>query len=300
MITIQFRRALLGMAVAAGILALAAPIAYAMPQPPAAGPKCGNAAGLTNFAVTSTPPNPPGTTTGRNFVSVPRVSPINGAPANLGNNGFIKLCQRLDRPGGLSFDVNGDSITDTGNLTQFDPLVGLVNSHDCASALASSEWDEGQGVEIRVNLGGGLGATDISLIIPGVECSQRFAAYKSVAPGNAKGKLFFPLANSTTCTDRACVCAQLNLPNNTVVQTVNTAPPAIGNIETYNCDTIPPIDVDGNPPLRVGEAVLILGANAPGGGITTEGRPVNCLTPGANPLPCPVLPSANYPATLIY
>ncbi len=298
MTTIQFRRALLGMAVTAGIFALAAPMAFAMPQAPPAAPKCGSGAGLMNFAITTTPPSPPGTTTGRNFVSIQRVSPINGSPANLSNNGFIKLCQRLDRPGGLAFDVNGDSITDTGSLTQYDPLAGLVNSHDCAASLASSEWDEGQGVEIRVNLGGGLGATDISLVIPGVECSQKFAAYKNVAQANAKGKLYFPIPNSTTCTERGCICDQLNLPNGSVLLTVNTAPPTTGSIETYNCVT--PRDLDGNPPLRVGEAALIFGSNAPGGGTTTEGRPVNCLTPGANPLPCPTTPNANYPAPLIY
>lgn len=305
MTTIQFRRALLAMAVTGAFLALAAPAAFAMPHTPAADPKCGSAAGLMNFAITTTPPNPPGSTTGKNFVSIQRVSPINGSPDNLSNNGFTKICARLDRPGGLAFDVNSDGIADTATVTQFDPVTGGVNGHVCDNTTpnASQAWDEGQGVEIKVALGGGLGATDISLIVPGVECSQKFAAYKNASTTSAKGQIFFPTPNSTICTSPQCICDQLNLPAGSFVRTVLTsanaakcfpAPAPCGNIDTHPCGALPSVT------LRVGEAALIFGGNAPGGGTTTEGRPVNCTSPVANPLPCPAPPSEEYPSPLIY
>lgn len=295
MTTIQFRRALLGTAVAFAMLALAAPQTFAMPEPPAAAPVGAAGASICNFAITTTPPNPPGTTTGRNLVSVPRISPINATPDNPVANGFSKLCQRLDRPGGLAFDVNSDGLVDTGTLTQFDPRNGLVVSHNCANANAPS-WDEGQAVEIRVSLGGGLGAQDISLIIPGVESTQKFAIYKNPSVASAKGKIYLPLPNSTTCVDRSCICSQLNLPNGTSVFTINTAPPSTGNIETYVCGS----GGDANPALRVCEAALVFGADFPGAGTTAAGNTVNCLTPGADPAPCPATPSADFPTPLIF
>jgi hypothetical protein len=315
MTTIQFRRTLVGIAMASAIFALAVPPAYAQPanpEPPAAGPKCGAAAGLMANAITTTPPSPAGTTAGRSLISVQRVSPINGSPDNLSNNGFTKICQRLDLPGGLAFDVNGDSIADTAKLLQHDGHDGLVNEHECNNTTpnAGASWDEGQGVEMRVFLGGGALSQDVALVFPGVECSQKFVAYKNnpnppaLPQGSSKGRGYFPLPLSSTCADRGCICDQLNLPNGTIVWTIENDPGVLavngdetGDIEAYNCVT--PRDLDGNPPLRVGEAVYIYGGNAPTG-VTTEGNAVNCLTPVGAGAPCAAPPSADYSSPLIF
>jgi hypothetical protein len=283
------RRVLTGMAMVASAAFIAAPVAMAQPTAPAAKPNCGSVAGIMHYSLADAS----GGAVGRNFVSIPRVSPIQGSPQNQTNNGFHKICDRLGLsapPSGLATDlpsIDGDGVPDNALLLQFDGHQGSVASYTCNQLVSSSQWDEGSGVEIRPDLSN---AASVSLIIPGVECSQRYAVYES---GSGRGINYFPIPLSTTCSERGCLCDQLNLPDNTLIQTIDAA---VGNVENYNCQTPRALDpfTRGNPGAIIpsGEAARIV----PPGSVAGSGDPVNCLSG----LPCAATPTSDYPAPLIY
>lgn len=289
--SISLRRALTAMAVVAAVAVLAAPAVLAQPAP-ADNPKCGGVAGLMHHSL----PNYTNGNNGRNFVTVQRVSPIQGSPGNLTNNGFHKLCNRMGltatgSPATMA-DIDGDTQPDNAELIQYNGRDGGVLSYLCHQIVASSAWDEGSALEIRPDLTAG---GSVSLIVPGVECSQRYAVYNS---GAGKGVNYFPIPLSTTCSDRICLCEQLNLPGSstnpvpagqqTLLQMVDAA---AGGSEDFLCGQA----VDTFRPLPTGEAARIVPAViGPGGG-----APVNCLSNGASG-PCPATPSTDYPAPLIY
>ena len=283
MISISVRRALIGMTVAAAVVAFTIPVALAQPAP-AANPVCGSVAGLMNHTLTKYT----GGANGRNLVAIQRVSPINASPDNAANNGFQKICTRMGLPAPPSGDANllpsidGDATPDNAQLLQFDPTSGTVQTYLCNQPIASSNWDEGSGVEIRPTLSNNA-VTSVPLITPGVECSQRYAAYN-------RGTNLFSIPLSTTCTDRVCLCGQLNLPAtagsaDTAVTRIDAA---AGVVDTFLCSQA----LDTNPP-PVGEAVQIV----PSVNARPNGAPVNCLS-ASNP--CPSTPSNDYPAPLIY
>jgi hypothetical protein len=285
----SLRRVLTGMAMVAAAAFIAAPLAMAQPTVPAAKPKCGGVAGIMHYSLADAS----GGAVGRNFVSIPRVSPINGSPENQTNNGFHKICNRLGLPAPLSGNaadlpsIDGDGIPDNAQIFQYDGHQGSVASYTCNQIVSSSQWDEGAGVEIRPALSL---ASSVSLIIPGVECSQRYAVYES---GGGRGINYFPIPLSTTCSERGCICDQLNLPNGTLIQTIDAS---LGNVENYLCQTPRALDpfTRGNPGaiLASGEAARIV----PPGSVAAAGAGVNCLSG----LPCPATPSNDYPSPLIY
>jgi hypothetical protein len=258
---------------------LAAPAVMAQPSP-AGNPKCGSVAGLMHHSLA----NQGNGATGRNFVSVQRVSPVHANAEAVDFNGYSRLCARMGMPQGVPTDVDGDATPDNATLTQFDPANGTVNSVQCQFAVPAVQWDEGAAVEITPDL---TNSSSVSLIVPGVECSQRYAVYER---GNgALGVNYFPIPLSTTCVDRNCLCTQLNLPDGTNIQTIDAAN---GFIESLVCNAgNPPIDVS-RVPLPIGEAARI----EPPGNVTAGGAPLNCLSG----LPCPAAPSNDYPEPLVY
>lgn len=274
------RRALVGITVMAAVAFLAAPAALAQPAP-ASNPVCGGVAGLMHHSLADYI----GGAVGRNFVSIQRVSPINGSPNNLGNNGFHKICNRLGltatgNPGTMA-DIDGDAVPDNADLFQFNGRDGIVNSYRCDQVLASGAWDEGSAVEIRPGLSN---SSSVSLFVPGVECSQRYAVYES---GGGRGINYFPIPLSTTCSDRVCLCAQLNLPNGTNMQTIDAA---AGSVEDFLCGSALDPFTRGLP---TGEAARIEPRGSSG---QPAGAGANCI----GGFPCPSTPSNTYPAPLIY
>lgn len=288
MTSTRLRRALVGMMVVAAVAILAAPAVLAQPAP-AANPKCGGVAGLMHHSL----PSYTGGNFGRNYVSIQRVSPIQASPNNLTSNGFHKLCNRMGltatgNPATLA-DIDGDTQPDQAELTQFNGRDGGVVAYLCHQVVSSGAWDEGSGLEIRPDLSGG---GSVSLIVPGVECSQRYAVYNS---GGGKGIQYYPVPLSTTCTDRSCLCEQLNLPgtpgfNPSGSTSVQDIDPVAGLVFDYNCGQL-----DVNPVIPAGRAVRI----RPTVIGPVGGAPVNCLSNGALG-PCPATPSNDYPAPLIY
>lgn len=276
------RRTLVGLAMVGLVSFLAAPALMA--QPAAAGnPKCGSVVGLMHHSLSNLGTSP----IGRNFVSIQRVSPIHANPSNPSFNGFSRLCARMGMPQGVPTDIDGDAQPDNASLTQYNPIAGTVNTVRCQSGLPSVSWDPGAGVEIVPELSN---SAAVSMIVPGVECSERYAVYEKGS--GATGIQYFPIPLSTTCSDRNCLCSQLNLPDGTQIQMIKASSPAI--VENFLCDSVnPPVDVF-RVPLPIGEAARIETTGSTPG--ASAGAPVNCISG----VPCAATPSNDYPQPLVY
>lgn len=278
MMSIKQRRALVGLAAVTLVAVLAAPAALAQKKPtaPPARPGCGSVAGIMHISLADLGNNP----IGKNLVSIPRVSSINTNPDNLLNNGFHKICDRLGLPAPPSGlpgdlpDIDGDGIPDNASLEQHDGKRGAINSYSCEQVLSSAPWDPKSAVQITPDLSN---SSSVSLIIPGVECSQSYAVYEF---GAGYGDNDWPIPLSTTCATRDCICDQLNLPIGTSILTFDAV---AGSVEQYDCNV--PRDLDtftrgtGTAYIPSGEGARI----QPPGSVTAAGLPLNCLSG----LPCP-------------
>jgi hypothetical protein len=288
MMRIPIRRALVMMAVAAGFVALVAQPAFA--AKPAGPPVCAGMQSMVNHSLADFT----GGSVGRNFVSLQRVGPHNNSPKKQTNNGFHALCKAMGmspptgNPATMP-DVDGDAVADNAELKQFDAKSGSVNSYLCYQVVASSAFLQSEGVEIQPDLSN---SASVGMKVKGQVCSQEYAAYKT---GGGKGIQLYPIPIATTCGDRVCLCAALQLEYDTLLQMIDAAN---GSVEDFKCGRNT-VDTFRRNPLPLGESARL----EPTGTGAGSGDPINCNpgSPGGlgvpNPgTPCPATPApGSYP-----
>lgn len=183
------RRAIMGVALAGGAVALVvSPVFAAGPTPPGP-PTCGSVASLMNLQIASDVTG----IGGNNYISIPGVSPINNNPTSSGpDNGFKQLCAAF----GLT--------TGATAVQQFNGQAGQVETYNCNQPVAP-EWTPGQGAFLLSTEFAGTRSGRI----PGVECARPYSAFAD-GPG-AAGDHIFPIPLTIAGSNLQDVCDQLNL-----------------------------------------------------------------------------------------